>query len=59
MQSAERSVAERLDELRGRHRRRRQAAITGELMDVVAGFEALGRGAEAGEPGAGDAEAAT
>ncbi len=59
MQSAERSVAERLDELRGRHRRRRQAAITGELMDVVSGFEALGRDAESGTSEAGDAEAAT
>lgn len=41
MQSAEKNIEERLDELRQRYRRQRQLGITSELMDVVAGFEAL------------------
>lgn len=41
MQSAERNLDERRDELTTRYRRVRQAAITGELLDVTAGFEAL------------------
>lgn len=47
MQSAERNIADRIEELRGEHRRRRQERITSELMDVVSGFEALGEGDEA------------
>lgn len=41
MQTAQRNVQERLDELRARYRRTRQSTITAELMDIVAGFEAL------------------
>jgi len=44
MQSAERNIADRLEELNDRYRRRRQEKITSELMDVVSGFEALGEG---------------
>jgi F-type H+-transporting ATPase subunit gamma len=40
MQAAERSIDERLDELRAELRRRRQEAITEELLDIVAGVEA-------------------
>lgn len=41
MQSAERNIEERLDDLNADYRRQRQSAITAELLDVVAGFEAL------------------
>lgn len=41
MQAAERSIEERLSEMSAAYRRIRQAAITDELMDVVAGYEAL------------------
>jgi F-type H+-transporting ATPase subunit gamma len=41
MQAAERNIDERLDELESEYRFRRQSAITEELLDVVAGFEAL------------------
>jgi len=41
MQSAEKNINERLEELTGAYRRERQGAITAELLDVVAGFEAL------------------
>lgn len=41
MQSAEKNLDERLEELTAQFRRTRQNAITGELLDVVAGFEAL------------------
>ncbi len=41
MQAAERNIDEHLDEMNGAYRRRRQALITEELLDVVAGFEAL------------------
>ncbi|MCF7989611.1 MAG: F0F1 ATP synthase subunit gamma [Thiohalocapsa sp.] len=40
MQAAEKNVDERLEEVTGRFRRVRQAHITSELLDVVAGFEA-------------------
>lgn len=39
MQSAERNIDERLDELSALHRQIRQEAITRELLDVIAGFE--------------------
>ena len=45
MQAAEKNLEERLDEVTGQYRRSRQDAITGELLDVVAGFEALTGGA--------------
>ena len=41
MQAAERNIAERLDELSAAYRRTRQDAITTELMDIVAGAEAM------------------
>ncbi len=41
MQSAERSIEERLAELRGEYHQLRQTSITEELLDVVTGFEVL------------------
>ncbi len=41
MQSAQRSMDERLEELTMEFRRARQGAITAELLDVVSGFEAV------------------
>ena len=50
MQAAERNISERLEEMTGVFRHRRQQAITEELLDVVAGFETL-RTAEESETG--------
>lgn len=44
MQSAEKSLEDRHEQLLGEFRRQRQNAITAELLDVVSGYEAL-RGA--------------
>ncbi len=41
MQQAEKSIDERLEELTSQTRTARQSAITEELLDVIAGFEAL------------------
>lgn len=41
MQAAERNIQEHLEAMNGTYRRRRQEAITEELLDVVAGFESL------------------
>lgn len=41
MQTAERNIEERLADLNILYRQQRQEAITAELLDVVAGFEAL------------------
>jgi len=41
MQAAEKNIQERIELLRLRFHRHRQAAITEELLDVVAGFEVL------------------
>ncbi len=41
MQSAERNIEERRDELTQLYRQRRQETITRELLDVVSGFEAV------------------
>lgn len=41
MQQAERSVDERLEEMKGQRRSVRQDEITTELLDVIIGFEAL------------------
>ena len=49
MQEAKRNIAERLDELSAAYRRTRQDAITSELMDIVAGAEAM-REKEAEKP---------
>ncbi len=43
MQAAEKNVEERLDDLTAQYHRRRQNAITEELLDITAGFEVLGR----------------
>ena len=42
MQSAERNIEERREDLTAAYRRKRQEKITRELMDVVAGYEAVG-----------------
>lgn len=41
MQNAERNILERFDELQAQFHQQRQTEITGELLDIVAGFEAL------------------
>jgi F-type H+-transporting ATPase subunit gamma len=41
MQSAEKNVEERLDELTTRYNRQRQNSITAELLDVISGSEAV------------------
>ncbi len=41
MQAAERNIDEHLEEARSAYRQRRQQAITAELLDVVAGYEAV------------------
>ena len=41
MQSAERNIEERVDELSQAVRHRRQQEITEELLDIVSGFEAV------------------
>lgn len=41
MQAAEKNVEDRLNELNARYHRMRQASITEELLDVVAGFEII------------------
>lgn len=41
MQAAEKNIEERLDDLNADYRQQRQNAITGELLDIVGGFEAL------------------
>lgn len=41
MQAAESNIEERLEELDSEFHRRRQAAITVELLDIVGGFEAI------------------
>jgi F-type H+-transporting ATPase subunit gamma len=47
MQSAEKNIEERLEELFLQYHRQRQMTITEELLDIVAGFEALGGTKEA------------
>jgi F-type H+-transporting ATPase subunit gamma len=41
MQNAEKNIDERLQELHGQFHRQRQMTITEELLDIVAGFEAM------------------
>jgi F-type H+-transporting ATPase subunit gamma len=41
MQGAERNIEERLADLNGQFHRQRQMSITEELLDIVAGYEAL------------------
>ncbi|GAH48401.1 unnamed protein product, partial [marine sediment metagenome] len=45
MQKAEENIEERLDNLNAQFNRQRQNAITEELLDIIAGFEALGKSA--------------
>ena len=40
LQNAEKNIEEHIEELRGAYRIKRQAAITSELLDLVAGFKA-------------------
>ncbi|NJN67586.1 MAG: F0F1 ATP synthase subunit gamma [Chloroflexaceae bacterium] len=42
MQGAQKNIEERLDELTGLFHQQRQSAITEELLDIVAGVEAIG-----------------
>jgi F-type H+-transporting ATPase subunit gamma len=44
MQAAERNIEERMEEMNAAYRRKRQESITEELLDVVAGFEAMSTG---------------
>ncbi len=41
MQAAEKNIKEHLEDLTARFNRQRQSSITSELLDIVAGFEAL------------------
>ena len=41
MQNAERNIKDRLDELHAEYHHQRQNSITAELLDIVAGFEAV------------------
>lgn len=43
MQTAEKNIDERIDALQTSYHSRRQEAITGELLDVVSGFEVLAK----------------
>lgn len=42
MQSAERNIQERREDLMSTYRRKRQETITREMLDVISGFEAVG-----------------
>ena len=46
MQAAEKNIEERLDQLNAQYHHLRQSSITEELMDVMAGYEALAGGPE-------------
>lgn len=48
MQAAEKNIQERLEHLRVSYQQERQAAITGELLDIVSGFRAV-RGKKSGQ----------
>ena len=41
MQAADRSIAEKIDDLHVAHRLRRQDVITSELLDLISGYEAI------------------
>ena len=51
MQSAEKNIEERLEDLFGQFHRQRQSTITEELIDIVSGFEAMGGAKQAGARG--------
>jgi hypothetical protein len=40
LQAAEKNIADRFTKLNAQYRQQRQNSITGELLDIVAGFEA-------------------
>ncbi len=44
MQNAERNIEDRMDELNAEYHHQRQNSITAELLDIVAGFEAVEMG---------------
>ncbi|MGF1579277.1 MAG: F0F1 ATP synthase subunit gamma [Gemmataceae bacterium] len=46
MQAAERNIADRLEDLTSLYHQERQMAITGEILDIVSGFEALSTSSE-------------
>jgi F-type H+-transporting ATPase subunit gamma len=48
MQVAERNIEEHLEEIKTQFRHQRQTSITEELLDIVAGFEALANGGDDG-----------
>ena len=54
MQAAERNIEDRLEDMSTDYRRLRQESITGELLDVVAGFEALASPEQSGTEGEGE-----
>jgi F-type H+-transporting ATPase subunit gamma len=43
MQAADRSIAEKIDDLHVAHRLTRQNIITSELLDLISGYEAITR----------------
>jgi F-type H+-transporting ATPase subunit gamma len=45
MQAADRSIAEKIDDLHVSHRLKRQDVITSELLDLISGYEAITGGA--------------
>lgn len=51
MQSAERNIRDHLDSLNALFHQERQRAITEELLDIIAGFEALSPDSRMGMPG--------
>ncbi|NPV07378.1 MAG: F0F1 ATP synthase subunit gamma [Anaerolineae bacterium] len=51
MQAAENNIRDRLAQLRAEYRRQRQTAVTEELLDIIAGFEALTGGEAQGVRG--------
>jgi F-type H+-transporting ATPase subunit gamma len=44
MQAAERNIGDHLEELGREFNQQRQNSITAELLDIIAGYEALGSG---------------
>jgi len=43
MQGAQKNIEELMDDLENQYNQLRQMSITGELLDIVSGFEALGQ----------------
>jgi F-type H+-transporting ATPase subunit gamma len=41
MRAADRSIAEKIEDLRVAHRLKRQNVITSELLDLISGYEAI------------------